>query len=405
MKKFILIIASVMLGGAIAFQPLVIRAQEQEQKKNEFLSTWHDVCSKKDASNAERCCQLSQEMTEKYPNLEKQYLDYAKRTEEKCALNKSIENADLAIKSFYATPPDAKKLDALLTAGDKYLEIDQDPQSPLRLYIMAQQCEAGHRSVKAGVYQNLDKVKTYSESALKAYETLDPPEKFKKAYTDYGLYGLRDLVLANMNQYLGYYLLETKGDQPEAQDQALAYIAKSIAVRSKDSKELIGWKDPNNYSLRRSIYSNRYSELRKKYDALTDEQKTGETGKELLKQITQLFDTRLIPELARMIATATNPAYQDLKNDATEDFNNYWKFRVDDTAKARAYLESFVADPTIEGPPVPAKADDGANALAPDVTGDKAKLGAGAPAAPAAGAGKSGTKPRTTTKGGTRRKT
>jgi hypothetical protein len=36
------------------------------------------------------------------------------------------------------------------------------------------------------------------------------------------------MVMANMNQYLGYYLIETKGDQPEAQDQALAYLDKSI---------------------------------------------------------------------------------------------------------------------------------------------------------------------------------
>jgi hypothetical protein len=212
-------------------------------------------------------------------------------------------------------------------------------------------------------------------------------------------------MMANMNQYLGYYLIETKGDQPEAQDQALAYLGKSILVRSKDSKEFIGWKDPNNYSLRRSIYTNRYTELRKKYDALAVEQKTGDTGKELLKQVNELLDTKLIPELARMIATATNPAFKDMMSDATEDFNNFWKFRVDDPSKAPAYLKSFEADPTVEGPPVPVKADDGTGAAAPSVTGGTTKLSPGAAAAPGTGTGKtaSGTKTsgKTSTKGKT----
>jgi hypothetical protein len=210
--------------------------------------------------------------------------------------------------------------------------------------------------VDAGVYKNLDRVKTYSEKSLQAFETLNPPEKYKQGYTEYNLFNLRDETLAKMNQYLGYYLIETKGDQPEAQNQALAYVNKSIQVRGKDSKALFGWKDPNNYSLRRYIYNKQYADLSKKYDALTDDQKASDTGKELIKQINQLLDTKLIPELARIIATATDPALKDMMNGATGDFNNFWKFRVDDPSKAPAYLKSFEADPTIEGPPVPAKA-------------------------------------------------
>src|SRR5215475_15994926 len=106
-------------------------------------------------------------------------------------------------------------------------------------------------------------------------------------------------------------------------------------------------------SLRRYIYTKQYTELRKKYDALKD---NDNTGKELIKQINQLLDTKLIPELARVIATATDPALKDMMKEATGDFNNFWKFRVDDPSKAAAYLKSFEADPTVEGPPVPAKA-------------------------------------------------
>ena len=149
-------------------------------------------------------------------------------------------------------------------------------------------------------------------------------------------------------------------------------------------------------------------------ESLTEEQKSGDTGKELVKQINQLLDAKMIPELARIIATATDPAFKDTMNGAIEDFNKFWKFRVDDPSKATAFLKSFEADPSIEGPPVPAKADDGTGAGAPNVTGGPAKLSVGAAAVPGTGAGKGAngtkasgkpsTKGKTTTQGSRKKK-
>jgi len=422
MKNVILITTLAMLTGAIALKPLNAQAQTtpaqntptQDPKQIAFLQTWHEACSKKDAENVEKCCQLSKELTEKYPDAEKQFIDFAKRVIGRCALNKAYQKFVNSLEAFYASAPEANKLDALITAGDDYLEIDKDPQSPAHLFIVAQQPLAGKQAVAAGVYKNLERVKTYAERSLQAFETLNPPEKFKKGYDEYNLFNLRDEALANLNYYLGYYLIETKGDQPEAQDQALAYVNKSIQVKGKDSKVLFGWKDPNNYSLRSYIYTKRYLELRKKHDSLTEEQKTGDTGKDLIKQINQLLDAKMIPELARIIATTTDPAFKDTMNGAMEEFNKFWKFRVDDPSKAPAFLKSFEADPTIEGPPVPAKADDGTGAAAPNVTGGTAKLSAGAAAVPGTGAGKAAngtkasgktsTKGKTTTKGSRKKK-
>src|SRR5215813_5417561 len=411
MKNIILITTLAMLTCTIVLNPLNAQAQStpaqdaptQDPKQIAFLQTWHDACSKNDAENAEKCCQLSKELTDKYPDAGKQYIDYAKSQIGKCAVNKAFQKFTSALESFYASEPEANKLEALFSAGDDYLEIDKDPQSAAHLFIVAQQPLAGQQAVVAGVYKNLDKVKTYAERSLQAFETLNPPEKYKKDYTEYNLFNLRDETLAKLNQYLGYYLIETKGAQPEAQDQALAYVNKSIQVRGKDIKVLFGWKDPNNYSLRRYIYTKQYAELRKKYDAANDDK--GDTGKELLKQINQLLDTKLIPELARIIATATNPALKDTMNDAVVEFNNFWKFRVDDPSKAPAYLKSFEADPTIEGPPVPAKADDGAGAAAPNVTGGEAKLSAGAAAVPGTGAGKGANGTKSSGKTSTQAKT
>jgi hypothetical protein len=413
MKKIILFTTLAMLTGTIVLKPLIAQAQSapaqdaptQDPKQIAFLQTWHQACSKNDAENAEKCCQLSKELTDKYPDAGKQFIDFAKRAIGRCELSKAKQKFANAFDAFYASAPEANKLDALFTAGDAYLEIDKDPQSPAYLFVVAHQPIAGKQAAAAGVYKNLDRVKTYAERALQAFETLDPPEKYKKEYTEYNLFNLRDEARANLNYYLGYYLIETKGDQPEAQDQALAYFNKSIQVRGKDNKALFGWKDPNNYSLRSYIYTKRYLELRKKHDALPGEQKTGDTGKELVKQINQLLDTKMIPEFARIIATATDPAFKDMMNDAMGEFNKFWKFRVDDPSKAPAYLKSFEADPTVEGPPVPAKADDGTGDAAPTVTEGKAKLSAGAAAVSGTGAGKgaNGTKAsgKTSTKGKT----
>src|SRR5262245_7726768 len=421
MKNFILITTLAMITGAIALKPLNAQAQTtpaqnaptQDPKQIAFLQTLHGACSKNDAENAEKCCQLSKELIDKYPDAEKQFIDFAKRTIGTCELDKARQKFANAFDAFYASAPEANKLDALFTSGDDYLEIDKDTQSPAYLFIVAVQPLAGQRAVKTGVYKNLDRVKTYAERSLQAFETLNPPQKHKKGYDQYNLFNLRDETLANMNQYLGFYLIETKGDQPEAQNQALAYVDKSIQMRGKDSKALFGWKDPYNYYLRSFIYTKRYAELGKKYDQLTDEQKTGDTGKELIKQIHQLLDTKQIPELARIVATATNPGFKDMMNDAMNDFNKYWKFRVDDPSKAPAYLKSFEADPTVEGPQVPAKADDGTGAAAPDGADGTAKLSAGA-AVPGTSAGKAAngtkangktpTKGNTTTKGGRKRK-
>jgi hypothetical protein len=421
MKNIILITTLAMLTGTIVLNPLNAQAQSspaqdaptQDPKQIAFLQTWHDACSKKDAENAEKCCQLSKELIDKYPDAGKQFIDYAKSQIGKCALSKAFQKFTSALEAFYASAPEANKLDVLFTAGDDYLEIDKDPQSPAHLFIVAHQPLAGKQAVAAGVYKNLDRVKTYAERALQAFETLNPPEKYKKEYTEYNLFNLRDESLAHLNYYLGYYLIETKGDQPEAQDQALAYVNKTIQMKGKDSKAPFGWKDPSNYSLRSYIYSKRYTELRKKHNALTEEQKNGDTGKELTKQINQLTDTKMIPEYARIIATATDPAFKDMMNDAMGEFNKFWKFRVDDPSKASAYLKSFEADPTIEGPPVPAKADDGAGDSAPDSAGGTAKLSAGA-AVPGTSmgkaangtkaSGKTSTKGKTTTKGGRKRK-
>ena len=79
------------------------------------------ACSKNDAANGEKCCQLSKELTDKYPNAEKQYIDDAKKVVRKCALYKAEQKFTNALEAFYESAPEANKLEALFSAGDAYL--------------------------------------------------------------------------------------------------------------------------------------------------------------------------------------------------------------------------------------------------------------------------------------------
>jgi hypothetical protein len=368
MRKFSFLIALAMLAGTLVLSSTTANAQDDKQAAQaDFERNWYDICyTKKDN---EKCYQLSKELIDKYPT--SQYKENATKNVKNWELNKAWEKFNASLKAFYNPPPDAAKLEALFTSGDEFLRVEPDQQNPFHLFALGQTALAGRIAVLGQSYKNLDKVKGYAERALKLYETATPPEKFKKEYADY-VTPLKDLVLANLNQFLGYYLIETKGDQ----EQAINYLTKATQVKSKDGA---GWKDPNNYWLRASIYSKQYEELRKKYDALPDEQKTGDSGKELLKQVNQLLDEKLIPDYARTNATANNPESKGLKDASTELFNAFWKFRVDDPTKAPAFIKAFEADPTITSPPVPAKAEtaDMTAPAAPVTSGTSPKLGTG----------------------------
>ncbi len=394
MKKFSTLIALAMLAGMLVLSSTPASAQDDKQAaKAEFERNWYDICyTKKDN---EKCYQLSKELLEKYPD--SQYKDNAGKNVARYELNDAWEKFNAALRAFYNPPQDAAKLEALFAAGDKFMKIEPDQQNPFHLFVLGQTALAGRIGVLSQTYKNLDKVKGYAERALKLLPTASAPEKYKKEYVDY-VDPLRDLVNANMNQFLGYHLIETKGDD----EQAIAHLTKATMVKSKDGA---GWKDPNNYWLRSSIYSKRYEGLRKKYDVLPDDQKTGDAGKELLKQVNELLDAKLIPDYARTIAAASNPESKGLKDAANELFNSFWQFRTGDPSKAPPFIKAFEADPTVASPPVPAKAEttDMTAPAAPVTTGKTPGLTTGAagvaPGKSSANGTKSNGAKSTTTKG------
>jgi hypothetical protein len=194
-----------------------------------------------------------------------------------------------------------------------------------------------------------------------------------------------------MNQFLGWQLIvPAKGDE----NLALEYLAKATQVKSKDA---VGSRDPYNYVLRTIIYNNQYSELRKPYDAMTDEQKVSDAGKEALKKVNDLLDNKLIPEYARVLATATSKETQTYSEQVKPTFDTLWDYRTGAKEKAADYIKNYVDDPTIASIPIPAKADSSALAApVPTTAPGPVKLQSTKAAAPTNG-GKSAT-PKTKAK-------
>jgi len=376
-KKFSLLIALMPLVALIALAPLAANAQDEAQA--EFERTWYDTCyTKKDV---EKCYQLSKELVEKYPT-KSAYIDNAKVKVKVYDQNKAWEKFQVAFDAYYKqSPQDAAKLEALFAAGDAFLQVEPDNQAPAHLYALGQMALAGHQASISRIYDKLDKVKDYVEQSMKAFQSALASEKTRK---DFDLYvvPLKDLVMANGAQFLGFRLIETKGDA----DRALEYLTQATQVKGKDG---VGWKDPNNYWLRSTIYSAQYIELKKPYDAMTDEQKSSEAGKEILKKVNELLDTRLIPEYARVLATANNPNAKNYYEVVKPQFDLLWKFRTDAPDKAADYVKNYANDPTIANVPVPAKPEDASNLNAPVPTTVTAnvKLQAGVPAGLPAGNG------------------
>jgi hypothetical protein len=368
-KKFSLLIALMPLVALIALAPLAANAQDEAQA--EFERTWYDTCyTKKDV---EKCYQLSKELVEKYPK--STYIDNAKVKVKVYDQNKAWEKFQVAFDAYYKQPPqDAAKLEALFAAGDAFLQVEPDNQAPSHLYALGQMALAGHQASISRIYDKLDKVKDYVEQSMKAFQSAQSSEKTRK---DFDLYviPLKELVMANGAQFLGFRLIETKGDA----NQALEYLTRATQVKGKDG---VGWKDPNNYWLRSTIYSAQYIELKKPYDAMTDEQKSSEAGKEILKKVNELLDTRLIPEYARVLATANNPNAKNYYEVVKPQFDLLWKFRTDAPDKAADYVKNYANDPTIANVPVPAKPEDASslNTPVPTTVTANVKLQAGVPA-------------------------
>jgi hypothetical protein len=333
MNKLSAIFAHVLAFGAMLLVPSITLAQDEKQA--ELERNFYAECYTK--KNKATCLPLALELAEKYPT--SQYVKFAQQQ-----IKGDLSDKFQAALSAFYTGPDAPKLEQLITSAEEYLA-KESGQTAI-VYVNARVSLAVTYGVMGGIYKDAEKAKTYAEKALQLMADPKAPEGWDpKDYEP-----LRDTALAQLNQFLGYNILQGEGDAT----QAVEYLNKAIAVKQKDG---LGWKDPNNYWLRSNASFKLYQKLSKDYAALTDEQKTGEEGKALLSgQINPTID-RMISDYARVLITATNPATQSLKDAAKEQFDQFWKYRTGAADGAEDFIKKFEADPTIADPTVPAKVE------------------------------------------------
>jgi hypothetical protein len=370
MKKYSPLIALTLLAGCLTLSTL--EASAQDEKQGAFEREWYETCYQKKPIDTNKCYQMSKELVDKYPT-SSPYGDNAKKIVKGYEQTKVLEKFQAALNAFYAPPQTAAKLDQLFAAGEEYLHIQPGQQ-----FVIGWMARAGAYGAMGEVgYKNLDKVKGYAETALKTFEPAAPPEGWKKEEWE----PMREIVQAQINQFLGWQLIiPSKGDE----NLALEYLAKATQVKSKDA---VGWKDPYNYVLRTVIYNNQYTELRKPYDAMTDEQKVSDAGKEALKKVNDLLDNKLIPEYARVLATANSKETQTYADQVKSTFDTLWEYRTGAKEKAVDYIKNYADDPTVASIPIPAKADTSALAApAPTTAPGPVKLQS--TKAPAAAGGK-----------------
>lgn len=380
MKKLSLLIVQALLWGSFAFLPSA--ASAQDDPKAQFERDWYGVCYPKPKDQSPPCLQKSEELLAKFPD--STYAKSAKQIVDFDKLTKAWEAFQAALKDYYLGAPDVTKLEKLFSTGDAFLAL-----SPNYPDVVAQQALAGSQAALPEIYKNLDKVKAYAEKALALFEPTNTPDKEKMDQARWTQF--RELIMANQNQFLGFYYSQPSENPRDAQ-KALEYLGKATSVKSSSG---IGWKDPTNYWIRSTVNNLEYVKLSKEYAALPDDQKTGEAGKALLKQIGAAVD-KLIPDYARVVVTATKPEYKSYLDAAQQTFKSLWDFRTGKPEAGPDYIKNYAADPTIADVPIPAKPEEAAPPAGPPTTGPQVKLSGGSGAAP--GAATNGTK-ATTTKG------
>ncbi|MBX3280355.1 MAG: hypothetical protein KF868_20350 [Acidobacteria bacterium] len=346
MKKFSILTVCALLAGLLAL-PMGAFAQQQPKFKSEeeqkLYSEYYNACNVE--KNKNKCFDLAKTFLEKHSDSD--YAPYAKST----IINTLGENFQGALGAFYQGDVEAGKLDKLISTGEEYLKWQPD-----NAYVSAQMALAACRAVLAQVSKDLPRAKRLAEKAIQQMDSTTPGEGWSaEQWTP-----LRENVMAQGNQYLGYYELEQPTPDLEA---AIRYLTLSTEVRNKDG---LGWKDPNNYWLRASAYQRQYAQLSEQYRALSDEQKTGDEGKALLDRINPIID-KMIDDYARVCATAKNPGAASLRDAAMQTLNDFWKYRYKNIPDGQiALVRHFDADPLVSAPErTPAAAESNLDESAP----------------------------------------
>ncbi|HEX4946546.1 MAG TPA: hypothetical protein VFZ34_07790 [Blastocatellia bacterium] len=308
-------------------------ALQQATPSDEERALYEKYYNEKDL---EKKAAIAKEFVEKFP--QSQYAAYCKKTVDTWELTKLYNRYTEADKAFFtAGGTNEANLATLIAAGDTWLQKTPGDVGPtVRL------ATATGFGLLAGFYKNSARVFADAEKALKALEPTAPPKGWKADV--WAKFRSENIPL--LTQYQG--LAKLRQTPPDV-DAALMYLNKSAAM--KDGSTV---KDPNTYLWRAEANSTIYSKNNDEYKVLTDDEKRGEKGKEMLKTKIYPVGEKIVHDYARVVALTANKA--DLKavnTSAREDAETYYKILKDGkTTGLEELIARYQADVTAPDTPI-----------------------------------------------------
>ncbi len=255
---------------------------------------------------------IAKEFVEKFP--QSQYAAYAKKTIDTWELTKVYNKYTEADKAFFTEKgANEANLTALLAAGDTWLQ-----RTPGDIGPTVRLASATGYGLLAGFYKDTGRVFADAEKALKALEPTAAPKGWKPEV--WAKFRADNTPL--LTQYQG--LAKLRQTPPDVEN-ALLYLNKSAAI--KDGSTV---KDPNTYLWRAEANSLIYAKNNDEYKVLSDDDKRGDKGKELLKTKIYPVGEKIVHDFARVVAlTANKPDLKAVNTSAREDAEIYYKILKD----------------------------------------------------------------------------
>ena len=337
MKKFVLLALALL---ALTFAPTLTYAARAEfpQQQAAAPSEEERVLYGKyyEEKDLEKKAAIAKEFVEKFP--QSQYAPYCKKTIDQWELTKLYNQYKQADEKFFtAGGANKESLDALLTAGDTWLRKTPNDIGPtVRL------ATATGFGLLAGWYKDAARVFADAEKALKVLEPTAAPKGMKPE--DWAKFRSSNIPL--LLQYQGLAKLRQTPPDVEA---ALQHLNKSAAM--KDGSTV---KDPNTYLWRAEANSTLYSKSNDEYKVLTDDEKRGDKGKEMLKTKIYPIGEKIAHDYARVVAlTADKPELKSVNTSAREDAETYYKILKDGkTTGLDELVARYRADVTAPDTPI-----------------------------------------------------
>ena len=284
----------------------------------------------------EKKAAIAKEFVEKFP--QSSYAAYCKKTIDTWELTKLYNRYTEADKAFFtANGANEANLTSLIAAGDTWLR-----KTPGDIGPTVRLATATGFGLLAGFYKDTNRVFTDAEKALKALEPTAAPKGWKPDV--WAKFRADNTPL--LTQYQGLSKLR---QAPPDIEGALMYLNKSAAV--KDGSTV---KDPNTYLWRAEANSTIYAKNNDEYKVLSDDDKRGDKGKEVLKTKIYPVGEKIVHDFARVVAlTANKPELKAVNTSAKEDAETYYKILKDGkTDGLNELIARYQADVTAPDTPI-----------------------------------------------------